>query len=167
MGVESLVADLAKYETICVDTMVFIYLLDTNSEYVDLASSVLGMIESGEAKGVTSTITIAEILTAPAQANDIQAMLDYELYLTNFPNLTFYSPDKSLARLIARTRAESRLKLPGAIQVATAIYAGADVIVSNDKKWQNKFAIPKLLLLKDYLPKSDDTKQVERSPNAN
>jgi len=138
--------------------MVFIYLLEQNSKYIDLAALVLGAIESGKVKGVTSTITIAEILTAPAQISDTQAMLDYELFLTNFPNLTIYTLDESMARLIAKIRASTRLKLPDAIQIATAIHADADVIVSNDKKWKNRFTTPKLFLLEEYLPHSNESK---------
>lgn len=107
-------------------------------------------------QGITSTITIAEILTAPAQLSYTQAMLDYELFLTNFPNLTLYSLDQSMARLIATTRATTRLKMPDAIQIATALHAGADLIISNDMKWRNKFTTPKLLLLEDYLSKPDE-----------
>ena len=85
-------------------------------------------------------------------------MLDYELFLTNFPNLTIYTLDESMARLIAKIRASTHLKLPDAIQIATAIHADADVIVSNDKKWKNRFTTPKLFLLEEYLPHSNESK---------
>jgi len=42
MGVKNLEKVLTNYNTICVDTMVFIYLLEQNSKYIDLAALVLG-----------------------------------------------------------------------------------------------------------------------------
>lgn len=157
MGIKTFEEELAKCEVVFVDTMVFIYLLEQNSKYFQLAKSALDAIESGKVSGVTSAITIAEILTSPAQLLDTQAMLDYELFLSNFPNLTLHPVDESMARQIATIRASTRLKLPDAIQIATAIHAGADMIVSNDKRWRNKFSTPKLLLLKDYLSEPEET----------
>lgn len=151
MGVAQLQQTLARHQLICVDTMVWIYLLDEHPQYADLATAVFELIEQGTVHGVTSTLTLAEILTAPARSGDTQALQDYELYLTNFPHLQLQPLDISGARVAASIRATTGLKMPHAIQVATAIQAGASAIVSNDKQWRNKISKPEVVLLDDYL----------------
>jgi predicted nucleic acid-binding protein len=90
-------------------------------------------------------------LTAPAQAGDDRALRDHELYLTNFPNLSIVPLSVDLARQAARVRASTRLKMPDSIQIATALEAGADVVVGNDKRWRNRTGGLPLLLLDDFL----------------
>ena len=46
------------------------------------------------------------------------------------------------ARAAAELRARHGLKLPDAIIVATALAAGCDVIVGNDKEWRKLQEIP-------------------------
>ncbi len=151
MGIAQLQQALAGHHLISVDTMVWIYLLDEHPRYADLATAVFALIEQGTVQGVTSTLTLAEILTAPARAGNTQALQDYELYVTNFPNLQLMPPNVEIARQTALVRASTGLKMPDAIQIATAIQAGATALVSNDKQWRNKVDKPVLVLLDDYL----------------
>jgi predicted nucleic acid-binding protein len=130
--------------------MVFVYLLDDHPRYVELSAVVLSAVESGRLEGITTTVTLAELLTAPAQAGDERALRDYELYLTHFPHLTILPLDVGLARLAARTRVQSGLPLPDAVQVAAASHAGCDVIVSNDRRWRGKTGPLELVLLDEF-----------------
>jgi predicted nucleic acid-binding protein len=150
MGVADLRSTLATHSLLCVDTMVFIYLLDANPHYVELATAVFASIEQSVVHGVTSTLTLAEVLIAPLKQGNTQAVIDYELYLTNFPNLHLQPPTNEIARMAATVRATTGLKMPDAIQVATAIVTGAGAIISNDKQWRNKVTQPALILLDDY-----------------
>lgn len=156
MGVTEFLAQLDECRTIYLDTMVFIYLLEEHPRYSDLAIAVMELIEQGASIGFTSTITVAELLTAPAQANDDQALRDYELYLTNFPNLSIIPLSIDLARRTARVRAATKLKMPDSIQIATAIDSGADVVIGNDKRWRNRTNGLPFLMLNDFL-ESDAT----------
>jgi predicted nucleic acid-binding protein len=130
--------------------MILIYVLTADPLYVDLATAVLDMVEAGEVEGIASTLTLTEILTAPMQAEDEEAVLDYELYLTNFPNLTVYPLDLEVARRAARVRATTGLRTPDAVQVATAQIHRADMIVTNNKSWQSKLGDDVVLILDDY-----------------
>jgi len=112
---------------------------------------VLEAVESGQVAGLITTVTLAEVLTAPAQAGDRRAMLDYELYLTNFPNLRLVVLDVALARETALVRATSRLRMPDAVQVAAARLAGADGIVTNDHRWAGRVTQPQVVMLDDYV----------------
>jgi predicted nucleic acid-binding protein len=151
MGVAELHLQLSRYSAPFLDTLLLIYLLEEHPLYVDLADVVMESIESGVSNSLTSTLTIAELLTAPTQAGDDKALRDYELYLTNFPNLLIVPLSVDLARQAARVRASTRLKMPDSIQIATALEAGADVVVGNDKRWRHRTGGLPLLLLDDFL----------------
>lgn len=151
MGVAALAAALASHSIVFVDTMVLVYLLENHPVYGDLAATVMDTIEQGDVTGVTSVLTLAELLTGPAQAGNLTALRDYELYLTNFPNLTLRPIDADVARKIATVRAATGLRTPDAIQLATAELAGATAIVGNDKQWKGRTGALDLLLLDAFL----------------
>lgn len=151
MGVEELRRTIAGYRLLGLDTMVFSYHLFNHPRYVPLTSVVLEAIESGEVAGLITTVTLAEVLTVPAQAGDRRAMQDYELYLTRFPNLRLVPLDVALARETALVRAASKLRIPDAVQVAAARLAGADAIVTNDRRWAGRVTGPALVMLDEYV----------------
>jgi len=151
MGVEALRRTLSGYRLLALDTMVFSYHLFNHPRYVPLTSVVLEAIESGKVAGLITTVTLAEVLTVPAQAGDRRAMQDYELYLTRFPNLRLVPLDAALARETALVRATSRLRIPDAVQVAAARLAGADAIVTNDHRWAGRVTGPALVMLDEYV----------------
>ncbi len=150
-GVEKLRHAISGYRLLMLDTMVFSYHLSDHPRYAPLTTVLLETIESGKTAGMTTTVTLAELLTVPAQGNDWRAMQEYELYLTHFPNLRIVPLDTALAREAALVRAATRLRMPDAIQVAAARLHGADVIVTNDRRWVGRVTQPAVLLLDDYL----------------
>lgn len=151
MSLSDLRRDLARHKLVLLDTMVFSYQLADHPRYAPLTSVVLQAIESGQVAGLTTTLTLAELLTVPAKAGAKQAMRDYEIYLTRFPNLKILPLDKALARETAWVRGATGLRTPDAIQIAAARLAGADALITNDRRWARQVADPPLLLLDDYL----------------
>jgi predicted nucleic acid-binding protein len=150
MGVSELQRLLARYRLVLLDTMVFSYHLAGHPRYVPLTEVVLKAVEAGQVGGLITTVTLAEILTAPAKANDLRALQEYELYLTQFPNLRLVSLDAALAVETALVRAETGLRTPDAIQIAAGRLAGADAIITNDRRWAGRVARPELVMLEEY-----------------
>ena len=151
MGIEGLRDEIGAHRLLLVDTPVFSYHLADHPRYAPLTAVVLDAIESGKVAGLTSAITVAEILTLPAQASDQQAMQDYELFLTGFPNLRVAPLDVPLARETALIRAATGLLTPDAVQVAAARLYGADAIITNDHRWATRVTAPVVILLDTYL----------------
>ena len=87
MGVTELQQDIYDHRLLLVDTAVFSYHLYDHPRYAPLTAVILEAIESGKVAGLTTTVTLSELLTLPAQAGDQHAMQDYELFITHFPNL--------------------------------------------------------------------------------
>ena len=152
MGIEQLEETMGAHRLLLVDTPVFSYHLSDHPRYAPLTAVILAAIETGRVAGLISTVTVAEILTLPAQAGDQQAMQDYELFLTSFPNLRLAPLDLPLARETALVRAATGLRTPDAVQVAAARLYGADAIVTNDHRWAARVTSPVVYLLDSYLP---------------
>ena len=150
MGVSEFQRVLATLRLVVLDTMVFSYHLSGHPRYVELTSAVLDAIEAGRVEGLVTTVTLAEILTVPAKANDPAALQEYRLYLTQFPNLRMAVLDVALAAETATVRAETGLRTPDAVQVAAARVFGADAIITNDRRWAGRVLRPALVLLDDY-----------------
>ena len=151
MGVDDFRRRLTGLRLVALDTMVLAYHLADHPRYSALTTVVLEAVESGQMAGVTTTVTLAEILTAPAKTGDRRALQDYELYLTRFPNLRIMPLDVALARETALVRGETGLRTPDAIQVAAARLAGADAIVTNDRRWVGRVVAPAVVVLEEYV----------------
>jgi len=150
MDLEALRQALAGCRLLFLDTMVFAYHFAAHPDYVPATTLILGLVESGDLAALTTTLTLAELLTRPAQERNLQAMLDYRLYLTHFPNLEIVPLDIALAEETALLRAATHLKTPDAIQLAAAKRYGADAVITNDRAWSGKLTSPRILILGDY-----------------
>ena len=150
MGIADFRRRLAGMRLIALDTMVFIYHLAGHPRYAPLTTAALEMIETGQVAGMTTAVTLAEILTAPTRAGDRQALRDYELYLTHFPHLNIVPLDVSLARETALVRGTIGLRTPDAVQVAAARLANADAILTNDRRWVGRVDRPTVMLLDEW-----------------
>ena len=150
MGVEALRQRLGEHKLVFLDTMVFVYLLERNPIYVSLAKDVLRNVEAGKLEALTSALTLAEVLTGPAQTQDVEAIRDYEIYLTNFPHLKIMSVEPRHAPAIAKVRALTKLRTPDAVQIVLAEVAGADAIIGNDKAWVGKTGSIEYLMLESF-----------------
>ena len=151
MGVSDLERVLAGYRLIVLDTMVFSYHLAGHPRYVSLTATVLAAVEAGWVNGIITAVTLAEILTAPAKANNLRALQEYQVYLTQFPNLLLAPLDAALAVETALVRAETGLRTPDAVQVAAARVSGADAIITNDRRWAGRVARPALVMLEEFV----------------
>ncbi len=151
MGVAAFRAELRQAGPLLLDTPVFSYHLTNHPTYSHLTTALLELVESGEVKAMTTTVTLAELLTLPAQQGNDEALLEYELYLTHFPNLIIAPLDNALALETARVRGQTRLRTPDAVQVAAARLHGVGALVTNDLRWRGRFQSPRLLLLDDFV----------------
>jgi predicted nucleic acid-binding protein len=101
---------------------------------------------------VTSTITLAEILTKPLSDGNFELVEEIKFALKSFAALTIVPVDETLAEAAAIIRARYRLRLPDALQVAAAIQGGATLFVTNDDRFKKVGGI-ETAVLDDYLQK--------------
>jgi predicted nucleic acid-binding protein len=138
-------AFLRRHRRIAIDTGIFIYELEANPRYVDLADPVFAWIEQPGHSAVTSTITMTELLVHPYRdADEDRVNLFYGL-LTRYPNLEWIAPDLEVADMAARLRARYSLRTPDALEAATAARSQATGFVTNDPIFQRVEAFETLL----------------------
>jgi predicted nucleic acid-binding protein len=123
---------LEKHKIYGVDTMVFIYHFEDHKRYAPLTQRILEAWESGTHRGVTSMITMLEILVKPKRDENWDAVGDYRDLLLTFPNLKIAAFDEECAERASDLRARYGIKSPDAIQIASALLNGATAFVTND-----------------------------------
>lgn len=126
--------ELARHKVVGIDTVPFIYHIEENRTYKALTSALFTNLERGTMKGVTSTITIMEILVRPKALGNAGAVEDYKLLLTTYPNLKIKEIDVVVAERAAELRSTYRLRPPDALQAAACLVEGADAFVTNDTR---------------------------------
>lgn len=137
---------LRRHRVFGVDTMVFIYHLQEHPRYVPATQAILEAWEGRSHQGVTSIISLAEVLVKPLRDGNEGAAEEYRRLLTTFPNLRLYDVNRSIAEAAARFRAVHGQPMPDMIQVATAVIAGATGFVSNDPAFKRVKDLEVLIL---------------------
>lgn len=135
-------ANLSLGAHVVVDTAPFIYTLENHLHFSPLFIGLFEAAEKGDLIITLSTITLAEVLTGPFKSGHSALAKRYEAALRNF-NVQAVSPE--IAVLAAQLRAQYRLKLPDALQIATALELGADAFVTHDRDFSMVKGLPVLM----------------------
>jgi len=120
-------------EIIGLDTSLFVYLFEDHPRFGKRAARVFEMLQTGEARGIFSAIGMIEILTGPKKCGRDDIALQYEHSLRTFPGLSVVGLNERIVWLASDLRAKYGIKTPDSIHLATAIDAGAERFVTNDK----------------------------------
>ncbi|HCL90425.1 MAG TPA: PIN domain nuclease [Candidatus Atribacteria bacterium] len=139
-----------KGKIIGLDTMVFIYHFEENQAYSPLTFSIFESLEKGNLKGITSILTLLEILVKPKKENNLLLTERYKLLFETFPNLQVKELNENIADIASGLRANYNINTPDAIQIATSLEAKADIFITNDTTLK-KISEIKVLLLSEML----------------
>jgi len=146
LGLDRLRTFLRRHRLIAVDTSVFIYQIEANARYLAFTDHIFSWLERPGCQGVTSTITMTELLVQPYRDFDEQRVDEFYGLLSTFPNLHWVAPNLEIADLAARLRALHRLRTPDALQAATAAHARATGLITNDAVFERLEAFETLVL---------------------
>lgn len=141
---------LQRHEVYGIDTMTFIYHFEDNPTYNLFTKPLFELIEAGEARGITSTLSLMEIFVKPKEVGDLAAVEDYKYALTNFPNLKLRSLDLEVADKAAAIRAKHHIRPPDAIQIGTALIEEAEAFITNDSKLKRINEI-EIIVMKEFI----------------
>ncbi len=128
---------LGRYRTVGIDTVAFIYHFEENKKYLPFTEVLFRMVETGRIRGITSTITLMEILVKPKKNGNKEAVEEYKFVLQTFPNLEIKPIDAETAEKAAEIRAKYKLKPPDALQIATSLVNKAEAFITNDIELKN------------------------------
>lgn len=123
-------AGLAGGALLLIDSAPIIYFLEDHPKLASRFKPIFAAHAAGELRFAISTITIAEVLTGPLQNRDEALARRYRAVLQSWQVVDL---DADIAESAARLRASLRLKLPDAIQAASALAINADAIVTHDR----------------------------------
>ena len=143
--------DMSEFRQVGLDTNVIIYSLENVAPYRELTGQVLRLMDRGLIVGHVSTVVETEVLVKPMRDRNRRALETIELFFRNSPNLVIRSVDRTVARRAAAVRAASRLSLPDATIVATALEDRCDVLIGNDSSVARYASGIPYLYLNDYL----------------
>jgi len=114
------------------DTAPVIYFIEANARYDALVTEIFQRVSGGISEGITSVITLTEVLIHPLRRGDAALQQQYGDLLINSANFQTLPIDIKTATSAADLRARYNLRTPDALQVATAIAAGCDAFLTND-----------------------------------
>ena len=117
-----------------VDTNVVIDILEAPEVLSTDQNAFVTGVESGRIKALTSELTLAECLVKPFGDEDTDAVNAYLMFLDNRRNFPVLAVTRDILIEAARVRAKLRCPLPDALHLATALSAGCDVLLTNDKR---------------------------------
>jgi predicted nucleic acid-binding protein len=120
--------------TVVVDTAPIIYVLEGNPRFCDQFTGLFEAAQAGHLNLAISTITLAEVLTGPFKAGQTALAKRFENALSRH---TLLAVTPSVAVLAAQLRAQYGLRLPDAIQLATALDSGATAFVTHDRAFSH------------------------------
>ena len=123
-------AGLPQGATVMVDTAPFIYVLESHPQFADQFVGLFEAAAVGDLMIALSTITLAEVLTGPFKAGQTALAKRYEKTMSLYRVVPVSAP---IAALAAQLRAQYRLKLPDAIQLATSLDISAAAFVTHDR----------------------------------
>lgn len=141
---------LFRGKIVFLDTTPLIYFIEKNARYLDAVRPVIALIDSHEAKGMTSTITLLEVLVLPLREGNKKLADKYKTILLSSTDLETCEISNAISERAAVIRAKYGFKTPDSIQLATAIVRKADYFLTNDNALKQVKEI-KVIALEDYI----------------
>jgi predicted nucleic acid-binding protein len=120
--------------TLGIDTAPFIYLVEDHPRYGPLAFDVFRRIDAGRVIGITSVITLGEVLVHPLRHGNIGLHQEYRDLLLESQGLRTVGIDVVTAEMAALLRATYGMLLPDALQIAVALREGGQAFLTNDRR---------------------------------
>jgi predicted nucleic acid-binding protein len=132
LGVEALRSFLRRNRRIALDSNIFIYQIEASPRYLPLTDVVFSTLELGHLSGVTSTITMTELLVPAYRSKNEGQVNDFYALFSRYPNLEWIPATLGIADTAAELKAIYNLRTPDALHAATAVHAKATGFVTND-----------------------------------
>jgi len=137
---------LVGYSQIGLDTNVLIYYIEEHPVFLKKVEPIIDRIVEGKATGITSYVTLLELLVKPIKEKRFDLVEQYKEILTS--ELDMVPLDESVSLKAAELRAKYGIKTPDAIQLASVISKNGEVFITNDGRLDTVKEI-KVLTLSD------------------
>jgi predicted nucleic acid-binding protein len=133
------------------DSSPLIYYIEQHPKHESVTEDLFTAIDSGNARAITSVLTLLEVLVRPIRSGLADIAREYRELLSAARGISLFSIRAETCELAARLRAEyDWIRTPDALQVATALQHGAELIVTNDYRWRRLTEI-QVIILRDFI----------------
>ena len=129
-----------------IDTQIVIYFVEAHPKYDIPVTEAFQRIAESALIGVTSVITLIEVLIHPLRQGNIHLQQEYRDLLLHSRNFQMMPIDVAIAERAAEIRTRYNLHIPDALQIATALAAGCEAFFTNDAKLKSVTELRVLLL---------------------
>ena len=119
---------------VLLDTNVLLNAKNSSELYSAYSLQILDAIEEGTIHGIISVISIAELSTGYYLHGDRQGKEELLAHLISTKDFVIVELDMNLADMAAQIRADTGLKLPDSIIIATGLAKGAQYLITHDKE---------------------------------
>ncbi len=113
------------------DTAPVIYYVEAKEEFAAIVQPIFRWLDEGRFEGIASPVTLAECLVQPKRLGLAQLELGFINFLTNTEGIVFVDLDETVGILAAEMRSRYNLKLPDALQMATALTSRCDAFLTS------------------------------------
>ena len=129
---------LPDHALLLIDTAPIVYQLEGHAEYALGFRPVFEAHAAGKVAFAVTTITLAEVMTGPLQSGNEALARRYRTLLQSWQMIDL---DADIAETAARLRITLRLRLPDAVQAASALAIGAAALVTHDRDFSRLTAL--------------------------
>jgi len=122
--------------TVVLDTNIFLNVKNREEPYFEPSRRVLDAVDEGELQAVVSVVSIAELCSGYYMAGDEGGKQTLIMHLASSKGYRIVDLDLRLADRAGRIRAETGLRLPDAIILASGLARAASCIVTHDEEFK-------------------------------
>lgn len=133
---------MTEFKRVFVDTAPIIYYLENNPQYKDSIIKFFTKCMEENIQVVTSAITIEEYLVFPYSSGKMEFADNFKRFI-KYMNIEVVDINSEIAEQGAKIRGQYKsFKAMDALQIATAIVSGCDMLFTNDKQLRQEKELP-------------------------
>lgn len=134
------------------DTNVWVYAVESYPAFIQELIVLLQSIDQGNQIAITSELSLAEVLVEPLQEQNKARQDAYKRAIVNRNNVFVVPVLREILIDAAQVRADTGLKLPDAIHVATAVRSQCSTFLTNDGQLKSLRSLNVVLLSEAISP---------------
>ena len=143
---------LSNLDSLFVDTAPIIYHIEAHETFGPLTKEVISFFQAEKRPIFTSVITVTEVLPVPVSLNNEEPAKKFVSFLKKGKNINLLEISSSIAEHAGRLRGKyNSLRTMDALQVASAVYAGADAFLTNDVRLKQVKEEIDVIVMRDYV----------------
>ncbi len=116
------------------DAAPLIYYAEEHPRYLPIVEPFFDALDRGTFQAVASTVILLEVLVLPLRNHEVALAQAYRDILLSSNAITLIPVHLEIAERAAQLRANTSMRTPDAIHIATALQSGATHFITNDNR---------------------------------